>query len=153
MTLPILLSSCFACNLRRLRKEFKLPIFPSFGINRFKAEKCKAFVSKFGMEPADLSNNNFQLSKPIFVILKLKMNLNADCQFWTNSLSVLVFVNKPRVDVKLLHLQTHGIFQVCFTILHQAFMFGVFTSVQQSPRGLVSEVLVLFMMTTWVSLL
>jgi len=105
------------------------------------------------MEQADLSNNNFQLSKPIFVILKLKMNLNADCQFWTNSLSVLVFVNKPRVDVKLLHLQTHGIFQVCFTILHQAFMFGVFTSVQHSPRGLVSEVLVLFMMTTWVSLL
>ncbi len=140
MTLPILLSSCFACNLRRLRKEFKLPLFSSFGINRFKAEKCKAFVSKFGMEPADLSNNNFQLSKPIFVILKLKMNLNADCQFWRNSLSVLVFVNKPRVDVKLLHLQTHGIFQVCFTILHQAFMFDVFTSVQQSPRGLVSEV-------------
>ncbi len=126
MTLPILLSSCFACNLRRLRKEFKLPLFPSFGINRFKAEKCKAFVSKFGMEPADLSNNNFQLSKPIFVILKLKMNLNDDCQFWRNSSSVLVFVNKPRVDVKLLHLQTHGIFQVCFTILHQAFMFGVF---------------------------
>ncbi len=50
MTMPILTldswpSSCFACNLRRLRKSFKLPLFSPFGINRFKAEKCKAFVS------------------------------------------------------------------------------------------------------------
>lgn len=44
------------------------------------------------------------------------------------------------MNVKLLHLQTHGIFQVCFTILHQAFMFGVFTSVQQIQSGLVTEV-------------
>lgn len=66
------------------------------------------------------------------------MNLKADGQFWRNSLSVLVFVNKPRVDVKLL-LHLHGIFQICFTILHQAFMFGVFTFVQQSQSGLVTD--------------
>lgn len=58
------------------------------------------------------------------------MNLKAECQFWRNSLSVLVFVNKPRVDVKLLlHLQIVESFTF-FTILHQAFMFGVFCATE-----------------------
>lgn len=96
------------------------------------------------MEPADFSKNNFQLSKSIFVIPKLKMNLKAECQFWRNSLSVLVFVNKPRVDVKLLlYLQIveSFTFVLPFYIRHLCLV----SSVQQSQSGF----LILIMMITW----